>query len=143
MRELCECARLNLALLPRRAATKAFGGGILDSWAATVETNQTLAFFTDMPTMGAGLFSAVPVGLGSWRHVAVRWDGARSQILLDGAVIADRAITGLAWDDSRISVGGEYEFGAPIALYAGRLDDLRIFQRALSDSEIAEIFNER
>jgi hypothetical protein len=119
--------------------TKSFGAGDYDSWAICIEQDQTVTFYDDSATLQHGQATTVPIEVGRWRHVAIRWDGTTQQILLDGVVMADDAFTGIAWDDQSINVGSDLASGAINTPFGGWIDDLRIYDRALTDVEIGEL----
>ena len=77
-----------------------------------------------------------------WRHVATTYDGARLRVYIDGKAAGSKAITGrtcvsgqpLAVGAKNAPAKGLYE-----AFWDGRLDDVRIYNRALSVAEIGQL----
>lgn len=78
----------------------------------------------------------LPLEVGRWYHVAVTWDGASKQVFLNGnlaisqagqldAMSNDPVLVGTAGNDDGLSDG-----------FDGRMDDLRIYDRALSSAEV-------
>jgi uncharacterized protein len=117
---------------------KGLGSGIYNSWSACIEPAQTVFFYTVTGATQDYLFSGVTVPTASWHHVAIRWDGITKTISLDGAdVIADPAATD--FDSEPIRIGSDIDNGSFSAPYAGAIDDLRIYNRALAPPELAEL----
>ncbi len=67
-----------------------------------------------------------------WHHIAGTYDGTQMQVYVDGVRVGSMMATGT------IDI-----VGAPlmIGLVAGRVDDVRIYQRALSSNEIVSIYD--
>jgi hypothetical protein len=69
----------------------------------------------------------------AWSHVAITWDGAVRRLYVNGEQVATGALSGTTVKTSaplRIGgVGGEW--------FRGRIDDVRVYDRALSAAEIA------
>jgi hypothetical protein len=81
--------------------------------------------------------STVDVTDGAWHHVAIRWDGVAKHVTVDGA-----GAGGLdPWVDSSapLTLGADWDFGSPAHGFIGELDDLRFYNRALSDLEVGEL----
>ena len=80
--------------------------------------------------------------LGRWAHFAHTFNGSEIYIYLDGSSIAN-------WTRSQIGTGIEepFQFGRwrndSRAYFGGILDDLRIYNDALNESEIHQIFSEK
>jgi carboxymethylenebutenolidase len=75
-----------------------------------------------------------------WRHVGFAWDGSRRYLYVDGAEVARDAgtLTPLKSSDGglRIGVGEELDAGS---FWAGLIDDVRIYNQALSADEIERL----
>ena len=87
---------------------------------------------------GAPLVAQTPVSDGAWHHVALVWDGAARILYVDGVEVALRSAGQLE------RVTGLQRFGAGPTLDSGRfwrglIDDLRMYTRALSPEELAEL----
>jgi len=71
---------------------------------------------------------------GTWYHAAWTWDGATSRLYVDGAEVLTRAFAGpLNTDNNPITIGGRSQTSYSIT---GMVDDVRIYNTALSQSEI-------
>lgn len=75
-----------------------------------------------------------------WFHVAGRWDGAESVLFVGGQPVASVANTEVVIDDHPVILGADDDNVAGLeALFHGDLDDARVYRRALTDAEVAEL----
>jgi hypothetical protein len=75
-----------------------------------------------------------------WTHVAASYNGSRLAIFIDGAPSGSMTITGdLCQNDQPLAVGAKNAPAKGIleAFWDGRLDDVRVYDRALSADRIA------
>ena len=72
-----------------------------------------------------------------WHHIGLAWDGARRTLYTDGAAVASDSsdLSGLEPCTGSMYIGTNKE--AYDKFWDGKIDDLRIYNRALSDSEVA------
>lgn len=74
----------------------------------------------------------------AWHHVAYVYDGTKILMYLDKVLIGSRAVTGT------ISTGSnELQIGASngSANFAGTIDEMRIYRRALNENEIQRLYD--
>jgi hypothetical protein len=84
----------------------------------------------------AGMFT-----VGTWHHVAGVYDGAQLKLYFDGALVGTANAAGnLNGYDTVLRIGTN---GALTEQLDGRLDDVRIYNRALSDMEIRYLVGDR
>ena len=126
------------------------GVGLVDADAPGPNTDWGLALTSNAVAFGIGggstganvTITSSPVNDGQWRHVVATWEANNRQmnIYLDG----QRNVTG-------VSTSGEPRLAAsPLMVgrcstanrfYAGLLDDIQIYNRALSTNEVSFLFN--
>ncbi len=83
------------------------------------------------------------ISVQTWHHVALRYDGSVLQILVDGDVVAFTSQTGIIDTAPSIPVAiGNQPSGAGDRPFNGILDQIRIYDRALSAAEINALANE-
>jgi hypothetical protein len=85
------------------------------------------------------LDSNVVVPTNTWTHVASTYNGSTLTVWINGARAGSRAVTGRTCSNNRpLAVGAKNYPGAGIleAFWDGQLDDIRIYRRALSATEI-------
>jgi hypothetical protein len=71
---------------------------------------------------------------GDWRHVAMTYDGALLSLYVDGALASSRAASGgISASSAPVVLGSFFEAGRGLL---GSLDEVRMYQRALSPEEI-------
>jgi glucose/arabinose dehydrogenase/PKD repeat protein len=87
------------------------------------------ATFSGPPLVGP---SALPAN--TWSHLAATYDGAALILYVNGAPVASRPQTGsVLTSNGELSIGGDSVFGQ---YFGGRIDEVRIYNRALAASEI-------
>lgn len=90
---------------------------------------------------------ARPVPPGRWTHVAATYDGARAQLYLDGARDGQPLSVRYAQSQTDTWIGARPEGGGadgrtpsgPTFFFLGAIDDVRVWDRALSDAEIGAV----
>jgi PKD repeat protein len=76
--------------------------------------------------------SSLPVG--GWTHLAVTYDNAAVRLYVNGTLAATTAYTGaLPTSSNPLQIGGDSIYGQ---YFKGSIDEVRIYSRALSQSEI-------
>jgi len=76
--------------------------------------------------------SALP--LNSWTHLSATYDGSTMRLFVNGSQVATAAATGLITNSTGpLKLGGNAVWGE---FFAGIIDDVRVYNRALSAAEI-------
>ncbi len=91
---------------------------------------------------GTATTAAASVVTGQWYHVACTYDGSLIRVYLNGVQVKTAAKSGPIADE----VGTAWLIGArtpanPGAFMHGLLDDVRVYTRALTGADVAELFN--
>jgi len=103
-------------------------------------TSNSLQFTTWAPGFHE-LVGQTNVADGQWHHVAIVYNGAQKVLYVDGQIDAQSSYSAqLNTNNIRVHFGYNAEY--PSGEYSGRLDDVRIFKRALSQAEVSQILNE-
>ncbi|MEM9459408.1 MAG: LamG domain-containing protein [Myxococcota bacterium] len=120
--------------------TKPLGAGIYNSW--------ELYFFPDgnhsnlqFKMLIGGIEHYVllpgPFTTGHWMHLAATWDTEHLKLWIDGVEIGSASAPGIELDDHPVYVGADDDHGPSlIGHFDGRMDDVRIYRRALEAVEI-------
>ena len=109
---------------------------------ATINYQLSIRGFSGI-VFGAGGESEVatffPIGLplNTWTHVAATFDGAEMRLYVDGNFIAANQGTLGTAHGAPLTIGGSGDCPG----FEGRLDEVRIYNRTLSEAEIRAIFN--
>ncbi|HEY3379123.1 MAG TPA: LamG-like jellyroll fold domain-containing protein [Armatimonadota bacterium] len=118
-----------------KSATDASGAG----WAVKLRLNGDLWFRVGSETNCTDVMSTGVYAVDRWVHVAVTFTGGTAKIYANGALLSTR--TGITQTvvnaNAPLYLGLYYPWSA--YLYGGLLDDVRIYNRALSDTEIAAL----
>ena len=85
----------------------------------------------------AWMTAAIPAP-DTWHQVAVSWDGTRQEVFVDGQCACDVTPTLGPLDNVQPFTIGCYP-GAG-TMFAGSMDEVRIYNRALSHAEVADLY---
>jgi len=95
-----------------------------------------IVFLLNFNGIGWKQLSAPYPGKDSWHHVAATYDGSFMRIYIDGIMVNQMAVTGtITINNNPITIG--YQNGYTNEFYRGKIDELRVWNRALSACEIA------
>jgi hypothetical protein len=78
------------------------------------------------------------MNLVGWHHYAASWDGTTKRLYVDG-VLGAMAATTIVSSTEPIYIGTDADNGAVTDELTGALDELRVYDHALSDGEVAEL----
>jgi hypothetical protein len=98
--------------------------------------------FNDTQADGGGRLNATvpyPTDGVTWMHVAATYDGATIKMYVNGVLNVTRASTGPLTTNSLPFVIGATSDGNTARVFPGAIDDARIYNRALSASEVAAL----
>jgi len=127
----------------RILASKAIGSGVENSFLVFIDTDGTL---------GAGVGDAASTDIlntttapttGVWHHFAYVYDsaGTAQALYLDGALV-NAATTSkvIAYDTNPLLIGVQSDNSTLTSFFSGGIDELTIYNRALSATEIQTVF---
>jgi hypothetical protein len=81
--------------------------------------------------------SALP--LNTWSHLAATYNGSTLSLYINGALITSQALTGsIVTSNGALRIGGNGVWGE---YFTGRIDEVRIYNRALAQAEIQNDMN--
>jgi hypothetical protein len=117
------------------------GANTEDSWELeTLLADGTMSFI-DARNTGNLTTQSAPgaIVLGTWQHLAGSFDGTMTRLYVGGALVAMRTdARQVMYDTHEMRIGcDDNGTGGIDGLFAGALDDVQIYDRALSDAEIA------
>jgi glucose/arabinose dehydrogenase/chitodextrinase len=116
----------------RTIALKERSGGILYSLYANEAGNRPVGQVDiggEHNALGSGVLP-----LDTWSHLAVTWDGTTLRLYVNGTQAGSTTVTGTLLDSSGpLDIGGNGVWGE---YFSGLIDEVRVYNRALGDSEI-------
>jgi hypothetical protein len=72
--------------------------------------------------------------VNTWTHLAATYSGAQLRLYVNGALVASTPVTGsYAVNSNPLWIGGNAVYGEH---FRGKLDDVRVYNRALTLAEI-------
>ena len=85
---------------------------------------------------------------GEWNQLAMRWDGFALALFVNGRLVTATPYleipgSGLSYSDEFPLIVGAHRDANPQLEYTGRISDLRIYNRPLSEDEIAAHYNDK
>ena len=88
---------------------------------------------------GSALFGTGKLKTNEWTHLAGTYDGATMRLYVNGVQVSSRTQTGqIPISTSALQIGGDSIYGQ---YFPGTIDEVRVYQRALSASEIQRDMN--
>ena len=122
----------------QRIVGKATGGSGFGGYALYVNTNgqPRVAFDgTQTTTAATGLITA-----STWHHIVGTWDGSTARVYVDGVLVDSlTAGSGPGSSTADLHIGADPAFPGTRD-FKGLLDEVAIWSRTLSDSEIADLY---
>ena len=86
------------------------------------------------------LYSGTQLPINAWTHLAATYDGSTQRLYVNGAQVATRTQTGaIQTSTNPLRIGGDSLWDE---YFQGRIDEVRIYNRALSVSEIQTDMNQ-
>lgn len=116
-------------------------GGI--SYVILINSNNTVAFRVQAQGGASTISTVATVTSGQWYHIAAVIDGYNQTIYLNGVLAAGPSpCDTLAFQYRNLRLGGSTS-NAGRVLVNGELDDLRIFDTALTAAQVQAVFSEQ
>jgi hypothetical protein len=85
------------------------------------------------------LYGGTRLLANTWAHLAATYDGSMQRLYVDGVQVASRTQTGaITTSTGSLRIGGNAVWGE---YFQGRIDEVRIYNRALSQTEIQSDMN--
>jgi len=117
-----------------------YNGGVVGEFYVRLLANGSIEFEREVSPYS--IFSASALSSGSWSHVVASYDGSLMRLFINGAqdtsMSSGASVTG---SGVPIIVGANLYTGVPVNLFNGTLDEVAIFNRPLSASEVLVQYN--
>jgi hypothetical protein len=116
----------------RNVVIKERTGGEVYNLYSNVDTLVPTVYVVTSATNSVSGQSQLP--LNTWSHLAATYDNATLRLYVNGTQVGSRALTGsLLTSSGALRIGGNAVWGE---FFQGRIDEVRIYNRALSQTEI-------
>ena len=106
-------------------------------------STSALWFYVDTTDDGGSFITSIVTipSTNQWYHAVGTYDGNNIKLYLNGVLMDTDAQTGLIDNGARayVSIGSSDE--TPSQLYNGVIDDARVYNRALSGTEVSQLYN--
>ncbi len=132
-------AWVNFASLPTvgHIFGKALGGADDDSYILAYNHGALVGYVSGGPALQ---YTWSPT-IGQWYHVAYTFDGSMHKLYVDGGQVAVGANTAVpSYDDHAALIGADYSGANITTFFDGKIDEVDLFERALSGGEINAIY---
>jgi hypothetical protein len=114
---------------------------LVDKINGTITNNFLIDIYQAKPRFFLGSGSVLPANVltaNTWYFIAATYDGATAKLYLNGNLIGSTALTGnLVSNTNPLKIGMNQSNGNNIN---GRIDDLKIYLRALSQTEVTYLY---
>jgi hypothetical protein len=107
-------------------------------WDASLGLNSGTGALESWINNNSQMIGTTPVPLNQWSHVALVYDGTNRTFYLNGAVAGSGTAPTITHDTSTSSIGNVVPNDG--AAFNGAIDEVSIYNRALSFDEIASIY---
>lgn len=97
-----------------------------------------LVFFCSGSEENQGCLNEAVV-TGDWVHVAVTSSADGVRMFFDGTLVREGPVVPMAFEMQDFLIGQDIDNGEPAHSFAGSIDELRLYSRALADDEVAEL----
>ena len=125
----------------RTIVAKTAGASFSNSYVVYIAANGAISGgYGDTSTLDAFSTSTIPT-TNVWHHVAYTYDGSIQQIYLDGALAGSAAATpSIGYDTHPLVIGADIDNETPAGFFPGRIDEVTLYSRALSATEVQTVF---
>ena len=107
-------------------------GGLVYALYGSNNSSRPETYITVGAELGAPAQAAL--ALNTWSHVAVTYNGAMLRLFVNGVEVGSRALSGpMSTSTGVLRIGGNSVWGE---YFSGRIDEIRIYNRALTPAEI-------
>ena len=123
----------------RTIVAKESGGGVVYYLHAGSDNGNAPATGVMVPSGEQTLYGSARLTANAWTHMAATYDGAAQRLYVNGNQVSTRAQTGLVTiSTGALRLGGNGAFGE---FFQGRVDEVRIYNRALTGDQIRADMN--
>jgi len=108
------------------------------NWLATDEDGNLMTELKSSDQLAGSLLSETVITDGQWHRVGLVWHGSYRTLYVDGVFVAEDTQPGLESSQMGLYIGVDKNF-TPGTLFSGFIDDVRIYNQALTAEEITTL----
>jgi hypothetical protein len=102
-----------------------------------------LRFYSPDINSNVAVTSGYIIDDGKWHNFNITYDGATMTFYVDGVSVATRSVTGTVSSQTMVlDIGKQADTSGSSMFFNGSIDDLRVYNRALSAPEVQQIYLE-
>jgi len=123
------------------SATETLIGGVSSGSAGyTIRLETSLLKFQQQGEASLASTSLSNLNTNAWNHIVGVIDGSTSTLYLNGSSVGTGTVTDAGTHN--LFIGANNDVGSASQYYNGKIDQVRIFQKALSSSEVSTLYAE-
>jgi len=123
-----------------KAASNSTASNYVFSWSHTNTSFQkSFAFFGSSGWETAQISSTMNTGI--WYHVTGTYDGTNLKVYLNGNLEDTEAAPSPETGNYNLFIGSGHSSNSPYAYFSGQIDDVRIYNYALSANQVKKLYN--
>ncbi len=139
--EMTIIAWINVDRIDERQVIVAKTENVNTTWLVEKFLDGKLNFYLNAGGSGTNLYSNYIIDTDVWYHVAFVYNGAYKTIYINGQFDTNEADSGsIPINDQPVRIGSWS--GSPVRYFDGTIDDVRIYDRALSAEEIWQLYQQ-
>lgn len=102
-----------------------------------------IRFLTGNDWGGSLLTTSQSISNNAWHHIVATYDGSTKLVYIDNVVDPTTITTSGSLNASakEVSIGGHKQFDTWGHFFRGNIDEVRIYDRALSQAEVTQLYN--
>ncbi|MFA9262339.1 MAG: LamG domain-containing protein, partial [Undibacterium sp.] len=85
---------------------------------------------------------STPLLANIWYHIVCTYDGSSLKAYLDGSLQATTAVSSVTTGSAPFRIGAGAGAGSPTAYFPGKIDEVRVYNRTLTATEIQNLYNQ-
>ena len=105
--------------------------------------NSKIRFLTGNDFAGSILTTKSTLSNNEWHHIVATYDGSIKRVYIDNIMDPTTVLTSgsLGANTKEVSIGAHRQFETWDHFFKGAIDEVRIYDRALSQSEVTQLYN--
>jgi len=88
-----------------------------------------------------GVTSVAKLSTTRYRHVIGTYDGTTYRLYIDGVLDNSQVDTAPIATNQKVAIGAAFGLGNPIQFFNGFIDEVRVYNRALTPAEVFRLYN--